>query len=306
MILTCPQCGERFSLDAHLLAPNGRKVRCAACKHTWHQLPDPAELGETLPADEGRDIEADLERLEDEAHAERKRFTTEDIPKALRPDHDSGISDASPQEKAHKRRVILNVAAGFLAVLLPATLIVYAAQPSLVRLWPAFYGLYDTLGMAKPVAGEGLVFEKMAASLRKSDDGKLLLHIGGQIINLKGEDQRIPPIEAALRDEAGEELSRWLIAPPEPVIKAESSMPFTAETEFTHDKAVSINLRFLAGEPKTVSEGGGNTQAPPEGDTAHPSGPEESSESPAHGDAPPHPESPPAHTGNSDPHSDHH
>lgn len=37
MIVTCPSCFSRFSLDNTMLPPRGRRVRCGKCKHEWHQ-----------------------------------------------------------------------------------------------------------------------------------------------------------------------------------------------------------------------------------------------------------------------------
>ncbi|PCI01364.1 MAG: hypothetical protein COB76_01515 [Alphaproteobacteria bacterium] len=39
MILTCPQCETKFSVPDNAITAEGRKVRCAKCKHEWHQLP---------------------------------------------------------------------------------------------------------------------------------------------------------------------------------------------------------------------------------------------------------------------------
>jgi predicted Zn finger-like uncharacterized protein len=46
MILTCPACGTQYVVKDGAIPEAGRKVRCAACRHSWHQDPDPAE--ETL------------------------------------------------------------------------------------------------------------------------------------------------------------------------------------------------------------------------------------------------------------------
>jgi predicted Zn finger-like uncharacterized protein len=40
MILTCPQCGTQYVVKDGAIPPDGRQVRCAACKHSWHQDPD--------------------------------------------------------------------------------------------------------------------------------------------------------------------------------------------------------------------------------------------------------------------------
>src|SRR6478672_7244577 len=40
MILTCPNCGTQYVVKDGAIPPQGRQVRCAACKHSWHQNPD--------------------------------------------------------------------------------------------------------------------------------------------------------------------------------------------------------------------------------------------------------------------------
>lgn len=42
MILTCPACDTKYVVKDGAIPPAGRQVRCAACKHSWHQDPEPA------------------------------------------------------------------------------------------------------------------------------------------------------------------------------------------------------------------------------------------------------------------------
>lgn len=46
MIITCENCGTKFSFDETRLGIAGRKVRCANCKHIWHVSPPELELRE--------------------------------------------------------------------------------------------------------------------------------------------------------------------------------------------------------------------------------------------------------------------
>ena len=61
MILTCPSCGTQYAVKDGAIPPQGRQVRCASCKHAWHQDPEggavaaPEEALETpQPLDEAR------------------------------------------------------------------------------------------------------------------------------------------------------------------------------------------------------------------------------------------------------------
>jgi predicted Zn finger-like uncharacterized protein len=40
MILTCPSCGTQYVVKDGAIPPGGRQVRCAACKHSWHENPE--------------------------------------------------------------------------------------------------------------------------------------------------------------------------------------------------------------------------------------------------------------------------
>src|SRR6185436_7543058 len=42
MIITCPRCATRYLLEAGVVQPPGRQVRCARCTHTWFQDSAPA------------------------------------------------------------------------------------------------------------------------------------------------------------------------------------------------------------------------------------------------------------------------
>ncbi|HVM23480.1 MAG TPA: zinc-ribbon domain-containing protein [Sphingomicrobium sp.] len=75
MILTCPSCGTQYVVKDDAIPPEGRQVRCAACKHSWHQDPAPAETDapeaedDSLAGDPG-DVPAPEEESESESLAE--------------------------------------------------------------------------------------------------------------------------------------------------------------------------------------------------------------------------------------------
>ena len=50
MILTCPSCGTQYVVKDGAIPPEGRQVRCASCKHSWHQ--DPEQPADAAPEQE--------------------------------------------------------------------------------------------------------------------------------------------------------------------------------------------------------------------------------------------------------------
>ena len=46
MILTCPACDTKYVVKDGAIPPQGRQVRCASCKHSWHQEPEELTLAE--------------------------------------------------------------------------------------------------------------------------------------------------------------------------------------------------------------------------------------------------------------------
>jgi predicted Zn finger-like uncharacterized protein len=67
MILTCPSCGTQYVVKDGAIPPQGRQVRCASCKHSWHQ--DPEESAQNDPGDPELGEEAH-DRQDDESVAE--------------------------------------------------------------------------------------------------------------------------------------------------------------------------------------------------------------------------------------------
>ena len=64
MILTCPNCGTQYVVKDGAIPPEGRQVRCAACKHSWHQDPEEEAPLELQSAAVDREVEAQAAAVE--------------------------------------------------------------------------------------------------------------------------------------------------------------------------------------------------------------------------------------------------
>jgi predicted Zn finger-like uncharacterized protein len=86
MILTCPNCATQYVVKDGAIPPQGRQVRCASCKHSWHQDPEPSATA---------DPQAELERAnEDETITEATLIEPRSGPEAeLRAYEEAVIGD---------------------------------------------------------------------------------------------------------------------------------------------------------------------------------------------------------------------
>jgi len=77
MILTCPNCGTQYVVKDGAVPPEGRQVRCAACKHSWHQEPAEGALA-AAPTEEPREAAAQPESGGETAVNEQSEATQEE------------------------------------------------------------------------------------------------------------------------------------------------------------------------------------------------------------------------------------
>jgi predicted Zn finger-like uncharacterized protein len=81
MILTCPACGTRYVVKDGAIPDGGRQVRCASCKHSWHQDPEPLDLTDDVPD-----------------HQAAEHGTSEEFPAPAAMTHPAGEAGGKPPE----------------------------------------------------------------------------------------------------------------------------------------------------------------------------------------------------------------
>jgi predicted Zn finger-like uncharacterized protein len=111
MILTCPSCGTQYVVKDGAIPPGGRQVRCASCKHSWHQDPEfaaedaepesmseleqsPPEMAQDVP-EMAQDAEERAE--EDESLAEATLIEPRSGPEAEERAYEEAIVEAEPE-----------------------------------------------------------------------------------------------------------------------------------------------------------------------------------------------------------------
>jgi len=246
MILTCPNCASRFLLSAQALAPEGRRVKCSSCAEEWFQEPDPDEL---------------LDNIEHEI---------EEIPESVKPIAEGSSVPALAEEGTQDNEMRRGNLAGYmgaLAVFLIVLCGLTASKDSLLDRWPPSAAFYEMIGMSVSAPGEGLVFDKVKASI----SARNTITVEGMIINLTDKVLALPSIEVSIRDEAGETIQHNLSEPPFDEMKPETTLPFKSIHKGRASKADHVQIRFVYQKgaektekeepPKNVSIDADNTQA---------------------------------------------
>lgn len=269
MILTCPQCSVRYLLNAQVLMPKGRRVKCSACQYIWFQEPE----------------EDDGSGRAFEGPAEMQR-----IPDAVRPIPDDFVPPPVPEEPPVRGMPVTTglAASAILFCCLAGYLLM--ERERVVDLWPPAALLFSTAGFEMEPPGAGLVFDRLRAVSGLDRHGKPRLKVEGKIINLTKQEVKIPQLQGTLRDAGGDDQEQWVFDPPATTMEPESEMPFTAVYDNVPDNVESVNIRMLvsAPAPRTAAEDAGNIPAHHQDAEVHPSGAEEASESHPHASSQPH------------------
>lgn len=263
MILTCPACSTKYVVKDGAIPAGGRQVRCASCKHGWHQDPEAGDAAQP-PTSTSEDYAASVDAPLAEA-------PTETMPPPAIPDQELGDlppdSDAAPDPEpvlpperddwagpsanpdhppiaepdAAPEHSVPEQADDFTPFYeaegddeskrkTPWVLILLVLVAATAA---AFWFLAPVeLKQRVGIAGAGDGNASLAVMLTSQDRQKLasgneLLAVSGRVINPTDVRQRVPPIRAELLDESKTRVVySWTIAPPAPVLEPGRSASF--------------------------------------------------------------------------------
>jgi predicted Zn finger-like uncharacterized protein len=250
MILTCPACGTQYVVKDGAIPPGGRQVRCASCRHSWHQNPEEtdeaipdegspeaypenesqvtdsaADIGDAdaIPAPAATDDASDPIAVSEELGTDTKDRQVDLGDLEERPIAPPGAADedeftpfaVSGLDEPRRRGPAAAVLTAIVLIMLAALAFWYFAPEG----WKARVGLAEA-------AETPLQLMMTHSDRQKLASGNELLAISGRVINPTQERQSVPPITAQLRDDKGKLVYSWTIAPPAPSLKAGDSAPF--------------------------------------------------------------------------------
>lgn len=232
MILTCPACTTRYLVDSNALGEDGRQVRCARCKHTWHAEPIDDEPVLAEPEHEEPAFTArppDEEDEEDDAAemaVARRRGARAQLP-AVREEKSSKLWIAWV--------VLLLVIGGIVAG-------GYVYRSQVIEIWPPAGKLYRTVGIeVEPPFRLRIPGFKYEA---QTENAKTVIVVTGTVINEGRFPQEIPPVRVTLFDANGLEVSHWTAPIGKSVLQAGEEVAFTTRLADPPSTAKQLGVTF--------------------------------------------------------------
>ena len=227
MILTCPECASRYFVDDARIGPQGRRVRCAGCGHSWREGADPLATATPKPDPAAAAAETDADA--------KPRGVRADVSARLR---EEAAEKRRTREAAAVGAVWAVLGAGFCALALGAVVF----RTDVVRLMPATAGAYAFVRM--PVNPVGLSIEAVQGGPGLKN-GRAALTIKGVERNVETHARDAAPLRVSLLDKAGRKLVSAVAAPAAGgAIQPGETRPFSTDFLDPPMQATSFQVEF--------------------------------------------------------------
>lgn len=240
MILTCPSCDTRYSVDGAKFPAAGRTVRCAKCGHSWHQ---PGE-GEAVP-------EAAPETPAEAAPAPVPAEAPASDPFPVNPSPTRAFAPAAvasePRSPMGLKLAVVAGWAGLIAVVLLIAVSAVRYRQDIAVIWPQSAGVYSSLGLK--VNASGIDFRQVDYK-RETEDGQVVLAVSGVIVNAGSRQLPVPQtVRVTLSDVSNHELYHWTFKPTATVLGPGQSIPFMTRLSSPPAAARHLEVRFAKDGP---------------------------------------------------------
>jgi predicted Zn finger-like uncharacterized protein len=209
MILECPECSTRYLVPDSAIGDEGRTVRCAKCRHSWFQTPEPADA-------EGGSGEEKVEAAVSGAAAPVVAPPAETVP-APAFDAFAHRPPFRARRNPVRRNTFLSVATGLLLLLAVVAI-----------LWLGTPGIGARMGLPIGSADSPLRIKTYPIERRALENGSELFAVSGQVTNPSGSRQRVPDIHAELRDARCRLVFGWTITPQVRTVAPGSTVEFNS------------------------------------------------------------------------------
>ena len=283
MILTCPACHTSYTVKDGAIPPQGRTVRCAACKHSWHQAgaegpgAEAAVASAPVAAEEERNEAAVIDQT---VTHEVARDPGDDAADAVGGDEPDAEPEIAPVEDVFAPEPAMTVAEAFVAepmaeepvaepvaddsgwndapygdeepaprrkgLVIVLALVVLVAVLAAAAYFLAPREWMARAGLAEASADSPLKLMVTSQTRQKLASGNDLVSLSGRVINPTDASEPVPALQADLRDGGGKLVYSWMIPPPAARLAPRASASFNAAELGVPANATSLTLRWAS------------------------------------------------------------
>jgi curved DNA-binding protein CbpA len=134
---------------------------------------------------------------------------------------------------------------GFGLVLLAMILIGLFGRDMIIASWPPASQLYDAIGMGDPPLSELLDISGIKPTPGRDKDGKGILTITGNVVNISGEMQMVPQMAGALLDAKRAPVFEWTFKAPKSELKPGEKIEFSTLVPDPPKTAQGLKISFV-------------------------------------------------------------
>lgn len=269
MILECPECRTRYLVPDTAIGAEGRTVRCANCRHSWHQEPDAraAEAIAAAPVQEAAPsptpiVNAGEQTAAPGLPAQTAAVTSDPAGSAATPPLPpfSGFASASAAtpawpnppassatvdngERPRRKRPLVNPARRWTVAAVLAALLMLVAVGAI--LWTSAPGLATQLGLSFGPQESPLRLIDNPIERREISNGSELFAVSGKVLNPSNDRQRVPDIRADLRDAQNRIVFTWTIIPQQRTLAPKSAVDFNSAKLDVPASSKKLELSFV-------------------------------------------------------------
>lgn len=236
MILTCPACETRYSVDPNSLLPSGRTVRCARCGNSWHEVP-PGDMPRSVApmmmqeAEPDEDSDFDVPSIEDmtvQAARPTKRM----------------VRTARSKAKPKRNLGALAAWGSFAVVVLGIFGGGVFGRGMIMEAWPPSTKLYELVGLGVPKV-YALALGSIAPAQEMDGETRVIV-VTGVITNTTDERQTIPKLRGALLDarQPPREIFTWTFEAPAGEIEPRGTREFATRVPNPPAAARGVAVTF--------------------------------------------------------------
>jgi len=246
MIVTCPNCSTRYQLDAEVLVPSGRALRCVRCGHSWTQRP-PADAATHVVVEEPEDDD-DAEEIE------VPDFGIETPRRTRRGGKTPAAARRSQRGRARRSRQAAGGGSiGWFAlagVVVAVVAALYFLRAEVVSYFPPAQQFYDVVGISTEpeaaVPGEGLkVLGDIKVAVRDEDDSRIL-DVEGEVQNVTRSTRAVPSVmQIILLDNDDEVVAEWKFRSPATVLGPLEKFTYSTQVIDAPLAASKVKVTFV-------------------------------------------------------------